>query len=103
MKGYTSATPLFEPRPAPPIAVEPVDPHVLESDRPRLKGAAMRVLARLKQGPATNRELERPECGGSRFGGRLHDIRRAGVIWKRSHVEGSIWLYTLISCPVELQ
>jgi hypothetical protein len=102
MKGYTSAHPLFDAKPAPP-SVEPVDPSVLESDVPRLKGAALRVLARLKAGPATNLQLMQPECGGARFGGRLHDLRKVGVIWKREHVEGSVWSYRLIQCPVELQ
>jgi hypothetical protein len=105
MKGYSSSLPLFD-KP-PPVAVEPVDPNVLPSDVPRLKGAAMRVLERLKQGPATNRELERPECGGSRFGGRLRELRVAGVKWKGERAKGddvpcATWVYTLIDCPVEL-
>lgn len=99
MKGYSSAHPLFD-RPAP--AVEPVDPNVLDSDRPRLCGASLRVLERLKEGPATNLQLMVPEIGGARFGGRLHDLRKAGVVWTRRNVEGSVWEYRLIQCPVEL-
>lgn len=97
MKGYQSSMPLFDK----PI-VEPVDPNVLPSDVPRLCAASLRVLDRLKEGPATNRELEQPGCGGSRFGGRLFDLRKAGVLWKREHVDGSVWRYELIQCPPEL-
>lgn len=99
MKGYTSAHPLFD---QPSRAVEPVDPNVLPSDVPRLTSAAYRILVRLKEGPATNLQLMQPECGGARFGGRLHDLRKAGVIWKREHIEGSVWSYRLIACPAEL-
>ena len=99
MKGYTSAHPLFD---QPSRAVEAVDPNVLESDKTRLCAASMRVLDRLKEGPATNRELEQPGCGGSRFGGRLFDLRKAGVLWKREHVECSVWRYELIQCPDNL-
>ena len=101
MKGYRSKMPLFDLRPAP-VAVVPVDPSVLATDVPRLKGAAQRVLQRLREGPATNLELMVPECGGARFGGRLGDLRAAGVIWTKRHVAGSVWEYRLISCPVEL-
>ncbi len=101
MKGYRSRMPLLDLRPSP-VAVVPVDPSVLETDVPRLKGAAQRVLARLREGPATNRELEQAECGGSRFGGRLRDLRVAGVVWTKRHVAGSVWEYRLIQCPVEL-
>lgn len=99
MKDYETAYPLFD-RPA--ATVEPVDPHVLESDKPRLRGASLRVLERLREGPATNLQLIGPECGGSRFGSRLHDLRKAGVTWKREHVSGAVWSYRLISCPEEL-
>jgi len=98
-KDYETSMPLFD-RPA--VTIEPVDPSVLDSDRPRLSAAALRVLGRLKDGPATNLELMRPDCGGARFGGRLHDLRKAGVIWKREHEAGSVWRYELIRCPVEL-
>ncbi len=101
MKGYRSKMPLLDLRP-PPMAVVPVDPSVLETDVPRLKGASQRVLARLKAGPATNLELMQPEIGGARFGGRLHDLRKSGVIWKREHVEGSVWSYRLIQYPLDL-
>lgn len=99
--GYQSSMPLFDARPAP-MAVEPADPHVLESDKPRLRGACLRVLERLKEGPATNLQLIRPECGGARFGSRLRDLRVAGVAWKKRHVKGAVWEYELTSCPEEL-
>lgn len=98
MKGYQSAHPLFDAKPIP-VVVEPTDPSVLESDRPRLRGACLRVLERLKEGPATNLQLIGPECGGARFGSRLRDLRVAGVIWKKRHVKGAVWEYELISCP----
>ena len=102
MKGYTSATPLFDLKPAT-IAVEPVDPHVLASDVKRLNNNSLQVLKRLKAGPATKLELMGDDCGGLHPGARLHDLKEAGVIWKKEHVKGGSWLYTLISCPVELQ
>lgn len=101
MKGYTSSLPLFDREP-PPVAVEPVDPSVLETDKPRLSTLALNILARLKQGPALNHELIGPECGGMRIGSRLNDLKKAGVIWTKRHIEGSVWEYRLISCPAEI-
>lgn len=98
MKGYQSSMPLFDPKPEP-VVIPAADPNVLDSDRPRLCGACLRVLARLKEGPATNLQLMHPDCGGARFGGRLHDLRRNGVLWKRTHETGSVWRYELIQCP----
>jgi len=42
----------------------------------RLAGNALRALARLRQGPATNVELL--ALAGMRFGARLFELRRAG-------------------------
>lgn len=98
--GYGSALPLFDAKPESTVAVPAADPSVLDSDRPRLSVACVRILERLKHGPATNLQLE--NFGGQRFGARLHDLRKAGVIWKREHVEGAVWRYELIQCPEEL-
>lgn len=100
MKGYQSSTPLFDAKPTP--IVPAADPSVLDSDRPRLGRACLAILARLKEGRATNLDLMDRNCGGARFGARLHDLQKAGVVWKREHVEGSVWRYELIRCPEEL-
>ncbi len=128
MKGYRSKMPLLDLRPAPLAMVDttydcgckaagdlvakscpmhggpsvvPVDPSVLPTDVPRLKGAGQRVLARLKEGPATGMELV--AVGGTRYGAILFDLRKAGVVWKCEHKSRSDWIYTLILCPVELE
>jgi hypothetical protein len=76
----------------------PLEP---ERDRRRLKGAVLRVLERLRQGPATNLELADPRVGGLRAAARVHDLKRAGFAITSQHQagEGPLWLYTLVSEP----
>jgi hypothetical protein len=50
------------------------------------------VLARLEQGPATNEELN-DIC--FRYGGRIFELKRAGYVIDKTHVEGGLWVYTL--------
>lgn len=59
----------------------------------RLSKADERLLARLREGPATNVDLV-PVCG-LRSSARVHDLRQAGYQIKAEHVRGGVWLYTL--------
>lgn len=70
-------------------------------DRRRLKGAVLRVLERLRQGPATNLELAHPSVGGLRAAARVHDLKLARYVITSQRLagEGPIWLYTLVSEP----
>lgn len=72
-----------------------------ERDRRRLKGAVLRVLERLRQGPATNLELADPRVGGLRAAARVYDLKLAGHVITSQHLagEGPLWLYTLVSEP----
>ena len=80
--------PLYAPTPKPnPVKVE----------RERLNAAALRVLAYLEQhGEATNVELCRPEVGGMRAVGRIHELRRAGHAIEKKHLHGGIWAYRIV-------
>lgn len=60
----------------------------------RREGNYQRVLDRLRQGPATNHDLER--VAGYRFGARLNELRRDGIAWDKAHVEGGTWRYFLL-------
>ena len=55
--------------------VQPVDPHLTAAEKPRLSRQAALILERLRQGSATNRQLMDIAL---RYGGRVHDLRRAG-------------------------
>lgn len=68
-------------------------------DRRRLKGAVLRVLERLREGPATNLELADPRVGGLRAAARVHDLKLAGYTIARQHQAGPLWLYTLVAEP----
>jgi hypothetical protein len=67
----------------------------VQAEIARLNAAAERVLARLQIGPATNVELSKPEIGGLRFGGRLHELQQRGHVITKAHVKGGVWRYTL--------
>lgn len=70
--------------------------HAVATEIERLNGAAVRVLERLRTGPATNVELSHPRIGGLRFGGRLHELGKHGHRIGKEHVSGGVWLYRLI-------
>lgn len=82
----------------PPALRLPLEP---TRDRRRLKGAVLRVLERLRQGPATNLELADPRVGGLRAAARVHDLKLAGYVLTSQRLagEGPLWLYTLVSEP----
>jgi hypothetical protein len=65
-------------------------------ERQRLNAAALRVLERLKQGPACNYELATPEIGGLRAIGRVHELQKAGYAITKEHLSGGTWRYALM-------
>lgn len=83
---------------APGPAVAPADPNVKPADRPRLAGACLRVLERLRKGPATTIELI--QCGGgTRAPGRVHDLRKHGYAIECKDHGGGKHVYTLMYEP----
>lgn len=82
----------------PPALRLPLEP---AHDRPRLKRSVLRVLERLRQGPATNLELAHPSVGGLRAAARVHELRQAGYDIRSVHRvgEGPVWDYALVSEP----
>lgn len=63
-------------------------------DIPRLDIQRGRVLARLREGPASTVELASEFCGGIRFGARVHELRNAGHAITRRRV-GRFYEYRL--------
>lgn len=70
----------------------PQDLQIHPGDRPRVKRSTTKILAMLRRRPRTNAELA---TISSRYGARIHDIRRAGYIIESTRIGGSRWLYTL--------
>ena len=56
-----------------------------------------RVLARLRQGPATTMQLI--EVGGTRAPARCHELNKRGYVVTSTHVDGGLWVYALVSEP----
>ena len=82
--------------PLPPV----IDQRVPKSDIPRLKGHNATVLARLRQGPATNVELAALLGPGSAWRTRVSDVRlwlerHTGETVEASQVEGGLWSYRI--------
>lgn len=72
------------------IALNPtVEPH----DVPRLSAQHRAILARLKEGPATNLQLS---LIAMRFGARLEELKRAGHPWTKRLVKPGVYEYRLI-------
>ena len=70
--------------------------NTVKVERDRLNAAAARVLAYLQTcGEATNVELCRPDVGGMRAVGRIHELRQHGHAITKHHVSGGIWMYRL--------
>lgn len=65
----------FDATPKPQATVEPRDRGVPDEAKPRLRGQCLAVLERLRQGPATNRELAAISL---KYTGRISDLRKAG-------------------------
>jgi hypothetical protein len=92
---------IFDPPPRPPV-IEPCDPRVTQPvKRRRLQGKARQVLALLRDGDRTNRELV--DAVGHRFGGRISDLRKRGFVilcLNENHATGEA-TYRLIASPVD--
>jgi hypothetical protein len=76
---------------APPRPIEIADPRVDPRAVPRLGRQHAAILERLRRGPATNHQLSQI---GLRFGGRIHELRRAGhniETFDRDHETGVVW------------
>lgn len=70
-----------------------------QAERLRLCAAALRVLDRLKKGPAFNYELATPEVGGLRGVGRIPELRKQGYAIEKTHISGGTWRYELKESP----
>lgn len=65
---------------------------VPDHERARLSEQHHAILARLRQGPATNLELGQI---AQRFTARLHELRKAGHDWRRETVRAGVYRYSL--------
>jgi hypothetical protein len=74
MRGYETSMPLFD-RPAQPAPAVPCNPSVPDADVARVTAQQVRILARLRQGPATGPELARI---AARFSGTARRAARRG-------------------------
>ena len=88
--GLPVALVLHAPAPVTPYAVHQAE---VAQETARLEGSKARILARLRQGPATGPELN-TIC--FRYTGRMSDLRlHDGYIIDREHVGGGVWRYSL--------
>lgn len=66
---------------------------VAEEDKPRLSVQCHAIADRLRKGPATNLELI---MISHRFGARLHELKLAGFLWKKTGKGQGVYLYEMI-------
>lgn len=85
-----TAYPLFD-RPRPPVPTR--DPSLPEDEAPRLTTQAHAIAERLRRGPATNLDLG---MISQRFGARLHDLKRAGFLWRRRPIARGVHRYEMV-------
>lgn len=64
-----------------------------DAKAPRLTGQRLKILERLRDGPATNIELV--DLATHRFGGRLKELRDAGYKIKTINAGGGLFRYEL--------
>lgn len=86
---------------APPVERLPLpDPRIVREARPRLHLQSIAILARLKEGPATNGELGKL---AQRFGARVMELRDAGHVIHQEYVSQSrgVYRYELLEQPRE--
>lgn len=72
--------------------LQPCDPNVHEADKPRLVGQNAAILARLRQGPATNAELAKISL---KYTSRISDLRAAGYDVQCRTGQGGVNTYVL--------
>ena len=64
---------------------------VLPSDLPRISEQARKILERLKDGPATNIELQEIAL---RYSARLHELKKCGALkFEKVNTGGGVWRY----------
>jgi hypothetical protein len=64
---------------------------ILPSDVPRISEQARKILERLREGPATNIELQEIAL---RYSARLHELKKCGVLtFEKVNVCGGVWRY----------
>lgn len=80
--------PLFD-RPAVAFA----DPSLSEAEKLRMSPQHLKIVDRLREGPATNLELG---MISQRFGARLHELKKAGFLWSRSTVKAGVYRYEMV-------
>ena len=80
------------PDPCPLCDPPPTDTNVIDEDRPRLRGQNARILARLKEGPATVDELADI---ARKYTSRISDLRAAGYSIDCTFQPGGNNIYTL--------
>lgn len=68
------------------------DRRIAPQDAKRIAGQDAAVLARLRQGPATNWELAQIAL---KYTSRISSIRKAGIKVARERVQGGTWRYWL--------
>ena len=71
----------------------PLNASVPDHERDRLGPQHEQILARLREGPATNHELQQI---AHRFGARLEEIKRAGIPWTKQCVKPGVYEYRLV-------
>lgn len=81
--------PLFD-RPAPHVELNST---VAEEDKPRLSAQCHAIADRLRSGPATNLQLI---MISHRFGARLHELKGAGFLWKRTPLGQGVHEYRMV-------
>ena len=100
MKPYQTSMPLFDPRETTPErspGLAKLNPTVAESDKPRLRKSLRRLLAFISDHEwHLNTELQRKDIGGSRFGGRLNELKKAGHPCQAEPVKDGVWRYRLL-------
>ncbi len=92
---HTSSMPLFDARPGEEAGARPVplNSSVPDEEAPRLSLQHEAILDALREGPKTNLQLG---MIAQRFGGRLHELKRAGHPWTKRCLRPGIYEYRLV-------
>jgi hypothetical protein len=75
------------------LSIPFADPTLAEAEKLRMSPQHQTIVARLKEGPATNLELGMI-C--QRFGARLHELKRAGFLWSKKAVRHGLYRYEMV-------
>lgn len=94
--GYTVTRPADLPTPAERQTVWQTHTEERDEEVHRLARVEERMLARLRQGPATNVELSHI---GLKYTARISELRTRGYVIEADYVKRGLWRYTLVSEP----